>query len=287
MRFASFETAAGRGFGVIDKNNIKRIDFEQDGCVDLKAMLPAIADGFRPNVQNAPSIPLSDVRLLPPIPDPGKVFCVATNFREPARNGKPDPDFPLLFMRCAESITGHNSSLLKPSVSEKFDFEGELAVIIGNPGHKISRAEAMSYVAGYTCFNDGSVRDWQKHSTQFTPGKNFFQSASCGPWLVCRDEIPNPSALALEVKVNGVLKQKISMQQMIFDTSWLIEYISTFTPLAAGDIIVTGTPSGFGSTRKPPEFLVQGDKVEVCISDIGCLSNIVAQDVDLRALTFS
>jgi 2-keto-4-pentenoate hydratase/2-oxohepta-3-ene-1,7-dioic acid hydratase in catechol pathway len=145
----------------------------------------------------------------------------------------------------------------------------------------------MSYVAGYTCFNDGSVRDWQKHSSQFTPGKNFFQTAGCGPWMVCRSEIPDVSALELETRVNGVLVQQISMQQMIFDTSWLIEYISTFTPLSAGDMIVTGTPSGFGSTLKPPKFLSDGDKVVVSVTGIGSLVNTVSQDFDPRKLSFS
>lgn len=287
MKFVSFETGTDRRYGFVENQAIRPLTLKNGTCSDLKALLPAITDGFQPKAQDASLIPLKDVRLLPPIPNPGKIFCVATNFHEPARAGKPDPNFPLMFMRCAESITGHNSPLLKPAVSEKFDFEGELAVIIGKFGHKISREHAMSYVAGYTCFNDGSVRDWQKHSTQFTPGKNFFQTAGCGPWMVCKNEIPNVSALELETRVDGVLMQKVSMQKMIFDVSWLIEYISTFTPISAGDMIVTGTPSGFGSTCKPPRFLSDGDKVVVSITGIGSLENTVRQDVDTRKLSFS
>nr|WP_254604243.1 fumarylacetoacetate hydrolase family protein [Leisingera sp. ANG59] len=243
--------------------------------------------GEAPTADRRKPIPLSAVELLPPITDPSKIFCVATNFHEPSRSGKLDPRFPLMFTRCADAQTGHDQPMLKPQHSEQYDFEGELAVIIGLPGHKIHRADAMSHVAGYSCFNDGSVRDWQKHSTQFTPGKNFYRSAGFGPWLVTTDEIPDPTALELETRVNGVVKQTIGMDQMIFDIPWLISYISTFAPLRAGDVIVTGTPSGFGSSRDPKEFLNDGDVIEVEISRIGTLRNVVQQDSDPRAVMFS
>ena len=133
----------------------------------------------------------------------------------------------------------------------------------------------MDFVAGYSCFNDGSVRDWQKHSTQFTPGKNFLRSGSMGPWIVTKDEIDDFNSMALQTKVNGVTKQAITMGQMIFDIPWLISYFSTFIPLSPGDVIATGTPSGFGSSRNPAEFLNKGDVVDVSISGIGTLSNTV------------
>lgn len=283
MKLASFLTAEGPGFGVVEGDQIARLDRGPDAAADLKAWL-ALGKSHDPSVLSySPRLPLAEVTLLPPIPNPSKVFCVATNFHEPARDGTPDPDYPLLFTRCAEAQTGHGAAILKPAVSEKFDFEGELAVIIGTPGHKIPRAQAMTHVAGYACFNDGSVRDWQKHSTQFTPGKNFFQSGGFGPWLETADAVPDPSALHLETRVNGVVKQAISLRQMIFDIPWLIAYCSTFAPLRPGDVIVTGTPSGFGATRTPPEFLRPGDVVEVDIPGVGLLRNTVAQDSDLRA----
>lgn len=273
MRLVSFEHRGELGYGAVIDGRIVRMDGQPSSPTDLKSFLAEYHGTDWPALPAAPDLALEAVRLLPPIPNPGKIICVATNFHEPSRAGKPDPEYPLVFTRFAESLTGHGQDLLSPEVSSQFDFEGELAVVIGKHGHKISREDAMDFVAGYSCFNDGSVRDWQKHSTQFTPGKNFLRSGSMGPWIVTRDEIADLGKLALQTKVNGSIKQAISMGQMIFDVPWLISYFSTFTPLAPGDIIATGTPSGFGSTRNPPEFLNKGDVVEVGISGIGTLSN--------------
>lgn len=278
MRFVSFEDAEGAGFGALIDGLVTRLDGIADGPVDLKEYI-ARDHRLRGEIPlGGPILKLTDVRLLPPIPNPGKVLCVATNFHEPAREGKPDPDYPITFTRFADSFTGHDQPLIKPALSDRYDFEGELAVVIGKPGHKISESAAMEHVAGYCCLNDGSVRDWQKHSTQFTPGKNFYRSGSLGPWLVPADEVPDVSDLCMEARVNGVKKQKIVLGQMIFSIPWLIAYFSTFTPLAPGDIIATGTPSGFGSSRQPPEFLEDGDVVEIEISGIGTLRNVVTQD---------
>ena len=278
MRFVSFEHDGDVGFGAVRGGAVLRLDRIPGGAADLKEHL-ARGHGRASDIPaDAQELQLADIRLLPPIPNPGKVLCVATNFHEPARAGKPDPDYPILFTRFAESFTGHDQPLIKPSVSDRYDFEGELAVVIGKAGHKISQDEAMDHVAGYCCLNDGSVRDWQKHSTQFTPGKNFFHSGSLGPWLVTADELPDVAALRMEARVNGEIKQEIGLGQMIFSIPWLIAYFSTFTPLAPGDIIATGTPSGFGSSRQPPEFLNVGDVVEIQISGIGTLRNVIAQD---------
>lgn len=274
MRLVSFEIDGEQGFGVVDGTRIARLEGHISGASDLKAFL-AQSPG-KPLIALPSGGPaLNDVRLLPPIPNPGKVICVATNFHEPSRAGKPDPDFPLVFTRFAESFVGYGQSLRKPDFTPQYDFEGELAVVIGKDGFEIPTARAMDHVAGYSCLNDGSVRDWQKHSTQFTPGKNFYRSGSWGPWLVTTDEITDPSALTLETRVNGTVMQGIAMEKMIFDIPWLISYFSTFTPLHVGDVIATGTPSGFGSTRTPPQFLSPGDMVEVEISGIGILKNVV------------
>lgn len=273
MRLASFEHAGERGYGAVRAGRIIRLD-QTAGAAPTLAGYIAQHCGAWPALPADEGIPLDAVRLLPPIPQPGKILCVATNFRE----GKPDPEYPLVFTRFAETLVGHGDDLLKPAVSDRYDFEGELAVVIGKPGHKIPRESALDHVAGYTCFNDGSVRDWQKHSTQFTPGKNFYRSGSMGPFLVTPDEVADFAAIDLQTRVNGLVKQQISMRSMIFDVAWLIAYFSTFTPLAVGDIIATGTPSGFGSTRIPPEFLAEGDRIDVEISGIGTLSNTVRQD---------
>ena len=278
MRLASFEHAGKRGYGAVREDRVIRLDQTPESPPTLAGYIarhcgawPTLLAHEGPTDE---SIALDMVRLLPPIPQPGKILCVATNFRE----GKPDPEYPLVFTRFAETLVGHGDALLKPAVSDRYDFEGELGVVIGKPGHKIPRERALDHVAGYTCFNDGSVRDWQKHSTQFTPGKNFYRSGSMGPFLVTPDEIADFAAIDLQTRVNGVVKQQISMGSMIFDVAWLIAYFSTFTPLAVGDVIATGTPSGFGSTRTPPEFLAEGDRIDVEISGIGTLSNSVRQD---------
>ncbi len=276
MKLVSFEWEGTVGIGAVAGDTIAPIGGDGAPLADMKSWLAAKAGGTAAAPSQERAIPLASVRLLPPVPDPGKILCVATNFHEPAREGKPVPEYPLLFTRYPDSLTGHGSPIVKPDVSDRFDFEGEVAVIIGRPGHGISREAAMNHVAGYACFNDGSVRDWQKHSSQFTPGKNFHRSGSFGPWLVTADEIHDPSRLSLETRVNGVVKQAITLDRFIFDIPWLIAYISTFTPLSTGDVIVTGTPSGFGSTRQPPEFLKPGDVVEVEVSGIGVLRNDVA-----------
>lgn len=273
MRLVSYEYQGQEGFGMLSGDQVLPLGGYAGAPSSLRDWLAAGADAPRPRHEG---LPLAEVRLLPPVPDAGKIFCVAVNFHEPAREGKPLPDYPLLFTRFADSLVGHGAELIRPQGSDQYDFEGELAVVIGRPGFRIAREEAMAHVAGYSCFNDGSLRDWQKHSSQFTAGKNAWRSGSFGPWLVSADEIPDPSALTLETRVNGVVRQAISLDRLIFDIPWLIAYLSAITPLAPGDVIATGTPTGFGSSRRPPEFLAHGDVVEVEISRVGTLRNAVA-----------
>jgi 2-keto-4-pentenoate hydratase/2-oxohepta-3-ene-1,7-dioic acid hydratase in catechol pathway len=280
MRLVTYVANGRESYGAVVDDEV--LDLRGPGApTDLASYLETHHRHW-PVEESAQRLPLADVALLPPVPRPSKIFCVAVNFHEPARDGKPIPEYPLLFLRTPEAQVGTETPILKPAVSDMYDFEGELAVVIGRPGHKIPRDEAMEHVAGYSCFNDGSVRDWQKHSSQFTPGKNFHASGAFGPWLVTMDEVPDWRELALATRVNGVEKQSIGMAAMIFDIPWLIAYCSTFAPLRAGDVIVTGTPAGFGSSRTPPEFLKAGDVVEVEISGLGVLRNTVQQDVDPR-----
>jgi 2-keto-4-pentenoate hydratase/2-oxohepta-3-ene-1,7-dioic acid hydratase in catechol pathway len=192
--------------------------------------------------------------------------------------GRELPDKPVVFVRFAASQVGHDQAVIRPAASEQFDFEGELAVVIGRRARQVRRDEAMDVVAGYCCFMDGSVRDWQRHTMQFTAGKNFHRSGAMGPHLVTADEITDARRLKLETRLNGTVMQSGSIDELIFDIPYLIEYCSTFCELLPGDIIATGTPGGVGAARKPPVWLKAGDRVTVDINGIGRLSNPVADE---------
>ncbi|MDK4740250.1 fumarylacetoacetate hydrolase family protein [Rhizobium sp. CNPSo 3464] len=277
MRYLSFSHGGEVSFGCVVGNAVTDLK-RRSRLPDLASYIALNASSLGKETDLTADYALADIRYLPVIPNPSKVLCVATNYWEAENEGRERPDYPLTFSRFAASQTGHGEALLKPDLSQKFDYEGELAVIIGKAGRRIGEADALSYVAGYSCFNDGSVRDWQKHSTQFTPGKNFFRSAGFGPWMISADEIPDPTGLSLKTLVNGEVRQSTNTSRFIFSIPWLIAYFSQFTLLEPGDVIVTGTPSGFGSSRTPPSFLEDGDVVEVQIERIGTLRNVVAGD---------
>ena len=224
-----------------------------------------------------PTDRLTQVRLLPPIPNPAKILCVGLNYRSHvAETDRPPMQYPTLFSRYADSQMGHLASAEIPPESTQFDYEGELAVVIGAPARRIAPADAMAVVAGYSVYNDFSARDWQRHTSQFLPGKNFPSTGGFGPWLITADEVPNVEHSVLTTRVNGEVRQNAPISDLIFDIAHLIAYISTFTPLAPGDVIVTGTPGGVGLFMDPPIFLTAGDVVEVEIDGVGTLSNIVA-----------
>lgn len=194
--------------------------------------------------------------------------------------GREKPDYPTLFTRFPDSLVGHGEALVRPRLSTEYDYEGELAIVIGKPARYVAAAQALDYVAGYTCFLDGSVRDWQRHTTQFIPGKNFPATGGCGPWLVTTDEIPDPARLQLKTRVNGEVLQAAPVSDLCFDVRRIIEYCSSFCQLNPGDIIATGTPSGVGVARKPPRWLTPGDLVEVDISGIGILRHrVISEEV--------
>ncbi|CAN7668701.1 fumarylacetoacetate hydrolase family protein [Pararhizobium sp. LjRoot255] len=277
MRYLSFIEGNRHTYGYVVNFGVVDLG-KRTGLPDLKTHIAARADVLGQEPIADPDYAFSEIRFLPTIPNPSKVLCVAINYREHGDELNIRPAYPLLFTRFASSQTGHNELLPKPSHSEMFDYEGELAVIIGRPGHRIAEANALDHVAGYSCFNDGSVRDWQKHSSQFTPGKNFARTAGFGPWMVSANECTDPGNLTLQTRVNGEIRQRTNTSQMIFSISWLISYISQFAPLVPGDVIVTGTPKGFGSSLKPPVFLEVGDLIEVEIEGIGVLHNAVGPD---------
>ncbi|WP_028731461.1 fumarylacetoacetate hydrolase family protein [Rhizobium leguminosarum] len=276
MRYVSFNHRGKAKYGYIVGEQVFDLG-ASTGFPDLKSHIANRFEALGKEPECTAQLALADITLEAVIPNPDKVLCVAVNYHESDRPTQDVPAYPVVFTRFAASQTGHDQPLLKPKVSDQFDYEGELAVIIGKPGHQIAQINAMSYVAGYSCFNDGSVRDWQKHSSQFTPGKNFIGSASFGPWMVSNDELMDPTGLDLTTKVNGEVRQLTNTRRMMFTIPWLISYLSAFTRLEPGDVIVTGTPRGFGSSLQPPKFLQAGDVVEVKIGGIGTLRNQVAE----------
>ncbi|QFZ85097.1 5-carboxymethyl-2-hydroxymuconate isomerase [Variovorax paradoxus] len=225
-----------------------------------------------------------DVELLPVIPQPDKIWCAVRNYMDHHQEAlaaglqRELSEFPPLFLRTARSQTAHRAPIVRPRVSETLDWEGELAVIIGKGGRDIPENEAYEHVAGYACYNEASVREWQFHAKQIATGKNFESTGGFGPWMVTAEEIEPGRALKLEVRLNGETVQSSRTDQMIFSTQRLIAYCSTISTLLPGDVIVTGTPSGVGFARKPPRYMQPGDVCEVEIEDIGILRNpITAQ----------
>lgn len=216
-----------------------------------------------------------DITFLPVIEEPGKIFCVGMNYAEKRKEFAETNNAPTLFIRFPDSQTGHARPVIKPNLTEEFDYEGELAVIIGKAGENIHRKEALSHVAGYSCYMDGSVRDWQH--AWFTAGKNWRQTGAFGPYMTTVDEIPDPHALSIQTYLNGMLVQNDSTASMIHKVADLISYISTFTMLSPGDVIITGSPGGVGKKRNPPLFMHEGDCVEVAIEKLGRLTNTIVE----------
>lgn len=245
---------------------------------DLKAVLAAgaLAEVASAAAGQATDLPLEGTTLLPVIPNPGKIVCVGVNYDEHRREmGREPPGHPTIFVRFAESQVAHGQPVLRPAETEKFDYEGELAVVIGKAGFKLGEADALSIVAGYSCYMDATARDWQTHTSQFTPGKNFPATGGFGPWLVTADEIPDPQDLMLETRLNGVSVQKSGTDLMTFNVRKIIKYVTTWVELKPGDVIATGTPGGVGTKRNPPLYMKDGDVVEVEISKVGLLRNPV------------
>jgi 2-keto-4-pentenoate hydratase/2-oxohepta-3-ene-1,7-dioic acid hydratase in catechol pathway len=213
---------------------------------------------------------------LPILPNPSKILCVGLNYEDHrVETGRKKMDYPTLFTRFPDTLTGHNTPMLLPSNSTSFDYEGELAVIIGKHGHHVPEEQALDLIAGYSVFNDGSIRDWQRHTNQFTPGKNFPSTAGFGPSLITPDEAGDLPGKSIQTHLNGQLVQSAHLGDMIFSIAKIIAYITAFTPLSPGDVIATGTPGGVGFMREPPLFLRPGDTVTVTIAGIGTLTNTI------------
>ncbi|MBB6291430.1 2-keto-4-pentenoate hydratase/2-oxohepta-3-ene-1,7-dioic acid hydratase in catechol pathway [Pseudomonas sp. SJZ103] len=282
MKLASFTVEGRHTYGIVEGDQVADLESMKNTLgADLKQALALGRLGSMSDeqVSSLPRLALADVTLLPVIPNPGKVLCIGINYATHVREtGRDMPVYPMIFTRFADSQTAHLQPIVRPTVSHKLDFEGELAIIIGKTARHIRKADALDYVAGYACYNDGSVRDWQKHTLQFVPGKNFPSTGGFGPWLVTRDEISDPQNLELTTRLNGEVMQHTSTGDMIFDVGALIEYCSTFTELAPGDVIVSGTTGGVGAFREPPVWMQPGDVVEVEISRIGTLRNTIVDE---------
>jgi 2-keto-4-pentenoate hydratase/2-oxohepta-3-ene-1,7-dioic acid hydratase in catechol pathway len=274
MKLASFSHNGRTGFGRVEGDSL--IDLSSPQVPDLKT---ALAHGLADLPATGYQIALADLTLLVPVANPGKIFCVGINYADHrAETGRSATDYPTIFTRFADTQVATGQPLIRPRASEQFDYEGELAVIIGKAGRAIPEAQALDHVAGYSCYNDGSIRDWQNHTSQFTPGKNFPGTGGFGPWIVTTDEAPPIAEMSVKTRLNGQEVQNASCDLLIFNVAQCIAYISTFTELRPGDIISTGTPGGVGFKRTPPLWMKDGDQVEVEIKGIGILRNTVKDE---------
>ena len=279
MKLISFTRLGEVGFGAL-------ID---DGVVDLTNQLDYGVDSIKEAIESdllytaeeylegrSPNFAMSDVTLLPVIPNPSKIICIGLNYENHRKETKrPDVEHPTIFVRYADSQVAHGQALIKPKSTERFDYEGEMAVIIGDGGRNIPEESALEHVAGFACYNDGSVRNWQRHTSQFTPGKTFPGTGAFGPYMVTPDEVGDYTKLPIQTRLNGEIMQDAKLSDLIFPVPRLINYVSQFTPLAAGDVIVSGTPGGVGDKREPPVYMVPGDLIEVEIGILGILANPV------------
>lgn len=285
MKLISFKTRGREGFGVVRDGGV--IDLGGRLGPEISSLRQALAAGCEPRMreiaeQAQPDFDLAGLGLLPPIPCPEKILCVGVNYghrNEEYKDGTPPPKYPSVFPRFPGSLVGHGEPLMRPPESQQLDYEGEIAIVIGRPGRRIAVADAHRHIAGLSCLNEGTVRDWVRHGKfNVTQGKNFDASGSMGPWLVTADEFDGYDRLEVITRVNGEQRQRDTTANLMFPFDFLIHYISTWTTLQAGDVISTGTPVGAGVRFDPPRFLRAGDRVEVEVPGIGVLANIVADE---------
>jgi 2-keto-4-pentenoate hydratase/2-oxohepta-3-ene-1,7-dioic acid hydratase in catechol pathway len=289
MRLISFEAAGRASYGIAAGSGIHDLGARFGSVApDLKRYLTAAALGFSaplPKTMVA-DYAQGEFRYLPVVPNPDKILCVGLNYQDHRKEtGRAEAPHPAIFVRFADSLTAHNAPIALPEVSTSLDYEGELAVVIGAPAFRVPEARALDHVAGYACFNDATLRDWQHHTHQFTPGKNFPKTGALGPELVTQDEVRDFAGAAIETRLNGTVMQSAKLGDMIFSVARIISYLSGFTALKPGDVIATGTPGGVGFKRQPPLFMKAGDTIEVTIAGIGHLSNTITTEkaADVRA----
>jgi 2-keto-4-pentenoate hydratase/2-oxohepta-3-ene-1,7-dioic acid hydratase in catechol pathway len=286
MHLVSFRADGRDRYGVVSG----------DGIVELSSLLGAKAPSLRrfleqqfnavagnETTSRPADFRLDEIEYLPPIGDHGKIICIGVNYgnrNEEYRDNSQAPKYPSVFMRTRESLVGHGQPIWRPPESEQLDYEGEIVLVIGKPGRRISRARAFEHVAGLSLMNEGSVRDWLRHAKfNVTQGKNFERSGSWGPWIVPLSELNHAAPLHLTTQVNGELRQDDTTANLIFPFDYLISYLSSFMPLQTGDIIATGTPTGAGARFDPPKYLKHGDRVTVHVPQLGTLENRVEDEL--------
>ena len=283
MKLTSFLTENRRAYGIVTDSGVidlSRLSETPDNlCSALTdpgaEQLAVLGAGLTPDFA------LDEISYAPPITNPQKIICIGVNYVN--RNEEYDdtalPPYPSVFLRTPGSLVGHRQSIVRPPESEQFDYEGEIAIVIGKPGRRITQDNAEAHIAGLTILQEGSVRDWMRHGKfNVTQGKNFDRSGAVGPWLVTADEFDNYDNLTVTTRVNGEQRQHDTTANLLFSFSYLISYLSTFTGLQTGDIISTGTPTGAGARFDPPRFLVPGDEVAVEVPGIGLLRNTVVDE---------
>lgn len=287
MRYVTYEKDGQPRLGALSGDEI----------VDIQLLLPEAPASMRDLIAAEPSVhgaiakavagsegchrlPLADCHLLPPVTDPGKIICLGLNYADHAKEGgHAIPDYPAMFMRCRTSMIGANDPMILPNCSEQLDWEAELTIVIGKSCRHVKRDNAADVIFGYTAMNDGSIREYQRKSAQWTAGKNFDGTGALGPCIVTADELPEAGrGLSIQTRLNGVMMQDSNTDQMIFDSFQTVEILSEIMTLEPGDLIAMGTPSGVGHARRPQVWMKAGDRVEVEIESIGMLSNpIVAE----------
>ena len=283
MKLISFLNQGVASYGVVQGDDVLDLTpILGAQAPDLKTFIAKalFASATQALQTNKPTLKLSQLQLLPVIPNPDKIFCVGLNYGEHVKEtGREVTETPVIFLRLADSQVAHGQDILRPPESHRLDYEAEIAIIIGKGGRRIAEKDAWDHIAGYSCYNDGSVRDWQVATSQWIPGKNFYKTGGFGPWMVTSDEIAPGQVMRLQTVLNGQVLQDTTTDKMIHSIPRQIAYISTFMPLSPGDVIVTGTPGGVGNKRNPQIFMKPGDVCEIVVDAIGTLRNGIRDDV--------
>ncbi|MCW2756220.1 MAG: fumarylacetoacetate hydrolase family protein [Marmoricola sp.] len=287
MKIASIDPGDGPSLGLLDDDGsiIDLCHLGDDFPRGMRQLLElgpeALAEVQTRSAGITERLDPATVAFLPLVPDPHALWCAALNYNTHIDEGNwQRPSWPPFFLRVGASLCGHLAPMVLPTVSDRLDYEGELAIVIGQRARHVAEEDAYDVIAGYACFNDGSVRDWQRHTTQITSGKNFAQTGPFGPWLTTKDEVPDIESSELSTLLNGKIMQQAKIGEMIFGIPKLINYLSTMVELMPGDVVVTGTPGGVGIRHDPPVFLGQGDVIEVVIEGVGRLTNPIVLEED-------
>ncbi|MFM8900125.1 MAG: fumarylacetoacetate hydrolase family protein [Burkholderiales bacterium] len=287
MRLVAFDAGGTAKLGVVQGSDVVDVavlgaelpkdvlSFVQGGAAAQQALAQALGQSA-----HVARTPLAQLRLLPPIPRPGKIICLGLNYMDhAAEGGHSRPDYPSIFFRCATSLLAHEDTIVRPKCSDKLDFEAELVAVVGRTARHVSKADAHQYIAGYACFNDASIRDYQHRTAQWSIGKNFDKTGAFGPCFVTADELPpGGSGLAIQSRLNGVVMQSANTRDMLFPVDETVALLTECLTLEPGDLLVMGTPGGVGHTRKPPVFMKSGDVIEIEIESVGLLRNQVVDE---------